>query len=49
MGNGGTEQRHDAVAQDLIHCPFKPVYGVHHNVNRRVEELLGCFRIEVFD
>ena len=49
MRHRGTKQRHDAVAQYLVHRPFKAVYGVYHNVNRRVEELLSDFGVEVQD
>jgi uncharacterized protein len=43
------EQGHDAVTQDLIHCPLETVHRIHHELERRVEELLGRFRVEVLD
>ena len=46
---GGAEQSHDAVAHDLIHGAFVAMYRVHHNMDGRIEELLGGFRIEVSD
>ena len=47
--NGGTEQRHDAVTEHLIHRALKAVHGVHHVVQGRIEELLRGFGIEVID
>jgi hypothetical protein len=41
MGNGGTEEGHNAVAQDLIHRGFVAMHGLHHSVQRRVEEAPG--------
>ena len=49
MRNGGAKQGHNAVAQHLVHGTFIAVYRVHHNVNGGIEELLGGFRVEVFD
>ena len=49
VGNGGTEQRHNAVAQHLIHRAFEAVYGVHHALQGRVQELLRGFGIETTD
>ena len=49
MGNGRTEQGHDAVAQHLVHRTLKAVYGVHHVVQSRVEELLGGFGVKIAD
>jgi hypothetical protein len=43
------KQRHDTVAQDLIHRAFKTMYGVHHDMNGRIQELLGRFGVEVLD
>ncbi len=47
MGDWRSEDGHDAVAEHLIHRPFKAMDGLHHDVNGRIEELLGRFRIEV--
>ena len=49
MRQGGPEEGHKAVAQHLVHSAFKAVHGVHHDVDGRVQELLGSFWIEVFD
>ena len=45
--HGRPEQGHDAIAQHLVHRPFKAVHGVHHALQRRIEECLGRFRIKV--
>ena len=49
MGQGGAEQSHDAVPQDLIHRALEAVHRVHHELDGRVEELLGRFGVEVLD
>jgi hypothetical protein len=49
MGNGGTKQRHNAVAQYLIHRALEAVHRVHHALQGRVEELLRGFGIEAPD
>ena len=49
MRHGCTKERHDAVAQHLIHRAFKAVYRVHHVAQGRVEEGLGLFGVEVTD
>jgi hypothetical protein len=49
MGNRRAKQGHNAVAQDLIHGTLKAVYGVHHDVDSGIKQLLGSFWIEVFD
>ena len=49
MGNGGTEEGHNAIAQHLVDGAFIAVHGVHHNVDGGIEELLSGFRVEVFD
>ena len=46
VGNGGTEQGHNAIAEHLVHRALEAVHGVHHAVQRRVEELLGGFGVE---
>ena len=43
------EQRHDAVAQDLIDGAFVPVHCVHHQVQYRIDDFLRFFRIAPFD
>ena len=35
VGDRGAEERHDAVAEDLVHGAFVAVHGVHHHVQRR--------------
>jgi hypothetical protein len=49
MRHGGTEQGHDAIAQHLVHCALKAVHGVHHDVQRWVQERTGFFRVEALD
>jgi hypothetical protein len=49
VGNGGTKQRHDAVAEHLIHRALEAVHGVHHALQGRVEELLCGFGIQAAD
>ncbi len=49
MRYGCAKQRHDAVAQHLIHRAFKAVYGIHHDMDGGIVELLGIFRVEVPD
>ena len=49
VGNGRTEQRHNAIAEHLIDGALEAVYGVHHVVEGRIEELLGGFGIEAPD
>jgi hypothetical protein len=46
MGNGGTKQGHNAIAEDLVDGALEAVHGVHHMVDGRIEELLGRFRVE---
>ena len=47
MRDRGAEQRHNAIAQDLVHRPFVAVYGVHHQMQSRVEELLRVLGVAV--
>src|SRR5262249_10400710 len=49
MGNGGTKQGHNAVAQYLVDGALEAVYRLHHAVEGWVEELLGGFRVEALD
>jgi hypothetical protein len=49
MGDGGSEQRHDAVSQHLVHRALKAVDRIHHDVDSRIQELLGGFRVEIFN
>ena len=42
------EQRHDAVAQNLIDGPFVAVHRIHHDMQDRIEILSHLFRIELF-
>ena len=39
MRDRRAEQRHDAIAHDLIHGPLVAVHGCHHAFQDRVEEL----------
>ena len=43
VGNGGAEQRHNAIAQHLIHRALEAVHGLHHQAEGGVQELLGRF------
>ena len=43
------EERHDAIAEHLVDGAFVAVHGIHHDVQRRVQELAGLFRIEARD
>ena len=47
MGQGRPEQRHDAIAHDLVHRALVAVHGLHHALQHRVEELPGLLRIAV--
>jgi hypothetical protein len=49
VGNGGSKQGHNAIAEHLVHRAFKAVHRLHHAVNGWVEELLGGFGIEAAD
>jgi hypothetical protein len=49
VGDGGTEQGHNAIAEDLVDGALEAVHGVHHVVDGGVEELLGGFGIEAAD
>jgi hypothetical protein len=49
MGHWGPEERHDAVSEHLVHGAFVAVYGVHHDVQRWIQERAGLFRIEALD
>ena len=47
VGDGGAEQRHDAVAHDLVHRPLVAVNGLHHVFQNRVEDLSRLFGVAV--
>src|SRR5215469_7237944 len=47
MGQGRPEQRHDAVAHDLVHRALVAVHGLHHPLEHWIEEFLGLLRIAV--
>jgi hypothetical protein len=49
MRDGGAEQGHNAIAQHLIHRAFETVHRLHHEVNGRIEQLLGGFGVEAPD
>ena len=40
------KQGHNAIAQHLVHGAFVAVHGLHHQVQGRVEEVPGRFRVE---
>ena len=45
--HGGTEQRHDLVAHDLVHRALIAVDGLHHGLEHRIEDLACLFGISV--
>ena len=47
MRQRGAEQRHDAVAQDLIDRAFVAVHRRHHPLEHRVEELLRFLGVAI--
>src|SRR5215510_13394624 len=47
MGDGGAEQRHDAVAHDLVDRPLVAVHRCHHAFQHGIEELPGLLGITV--
>jgi hypothetical protein len=49
MGNGGTKEGKDAIAQSLRHIPLVAMHGVHHEVQRGVDNRSCVFRVESFD
>jgi hypothetical protein len=49
VGQRRPEQRHNAVAQHLVHRPLIAVYRLHHGVQGRVQDGPGLFRVEVAD
>jgi hypothetical protein len=49
MGHWSPEERHDAVAEHLIDGALVAVHGVHHDVQRRVQEPAGLFGIKPLD
>jgi hypothetical protein len=49
VGYWSAEERHDAVPEYLVHGAFVAVHGVHHDVQRWIQELTGLFWIESLD
>jgi hypothetical protein len=49
MGDGRAKERHDAIAQHLIHRALEAVHGAHHAVEGGGQQPLGSFRIEATD
>ena len=47
VGEWRPEQRHDAVAHDLVHRPFVAVHRLHHVLQDGVQELAGFLRVAV--
>ena len=47
MGDRRPEQRHDAIAHDLVDGALVAVHGVHHAFEHGVEELPGLLGIAV--
>jgi hypothetical protein len=49
VGDRRPEKRHDAVPHSLVDGAFIAVHSVHHDVQRRVQELPGLFWIQPLD
>jgi hypothetical protein len=49
VGHGRPEERHDAVAEHLVHGALIAVHGVHHDVQRRIQEPASLFWIKTLD
>jgi hypothetical protein len=49
VGNGRPEQRHNAIAEHLVHRALVAVHGRHHRVQGRVQNGPRLFRVEVAD
>jgi hypothetical protein len=47
MGNGGAEQRHNAITHHLVDGPLIAMHGRHHALQHRVEELPGLLGVAV--
>ena len=47
VGNGGAEQRHDAIAHDLVDGTLVAMHRGHHAFEHRVEELAGLLGVTV--
>jgi hypothetical protein len=45
----GSEERHNAVTEHLVHRTLEAVHRVHHEVDGRIGELLGGFGVQVAD
>src|SRR5205823_13339585 len=46
VGYWGAKERHNAVPEHPVHGAFVAVHGVHHDVQRWVQELSRLFGIE---
>src|SRR5215510_6162920 len=44
MGDGSTEERHEAIAQELINGPFVPMHLVECYLKKAIEERVHCLR-----
>ena len=49
VGDRGAKQGHDAVAQHLVDGALEAMHGVHHDVQGRVQEPPGLFRVKTLD
>ena len=47
MRHGRAKERHNAIAQDLVHRAFVAMHGRHHHVQGRVEELPRLLRVTI--
>src|SRR5262249_57862940 len=48
-GRGRAKQGQEPTARHIVHRALKPVHGVHHALQGRIEEGLGDFGVEVTD
>ena len=49
MRDRRAEQRHDAVAHDLVDRALVAMHGIHHDADRAVEDAARFFRVGAFD
>jgi hypothetical protein len=47
VGDGCTEERHDAVAHHLVHRALIPMDGLHHPLEHGVEDLARFLRVTI--
>jgi hypothetical protein len=49
MGHRSTKERHDAIAEEVIHRAFVAMSSLHHEVEHWIQALAGFFWIDAFD